>query len=182
MYYICIYIYIYMYIYIINAYSVTLLRGEGQAFPAIFWALKKVLLFWERKGPDCVHQWITFFVQNVVLRLIRRENSKMFSCRVFFSYVFGKNVYESALVPLPWTIFGCTPAFRQYSFSKTLRLKCFTLFFRLIQAPCITYSQPCHSLSSEPETYSKPYETLTRHIQKSLIVRTVYSGIIQNLM
>ena len=31
----------------------------------------------------------------------------------------------------------------------------------------------------ELEAYSKPYETLTRHIQNSAIVRTVYSDIIQ---
>ena len=31
----------------------------------------------------------------------------------------------------------------------------------------------------EPEAYSKPCETLTRHIQNSVTVKTAYSGIIQ---
>ena len=58
--------------------------------------------------------------------------------------------------------------------------------FWLIQAysaPCVTlvYLQHSHISSRllELEAYSKPSETLTRHIQSPAIVRTVYSSIIQ---
>ena len=52
----------------------------------------------------------------------------------------------------------------------------------------LTYSQPGQIWALaylEPEAYSKPLETLTRHIQNPHIARTVYSGIfrhIQNLV
>ena len=52
-------------------------------------------------------------------------------------------------------------------------------------APCVTlvFSQPRHIPRAltylEPEAYSKLCETLTRHIQNSVIVWTVYSEIIQ---
>ena len=44
-------------------------------------------------------------------------------------------------------------------------------------APCVTltYSPPCHI----PEVYSTLCETLIRHIQNLVLIRTVYSGIIQ---
>ena len=40
----------------------------------------------------------------------------------------------------------------------------------------LPYSEPWYL---EPKTYSKPCETLTRHIQTTAIVRPVYSSIIQ---
>ena len=51
---------------------------------------------------------------------------------------------------------------------------CVTLAYSLaIFFPVLTYL--------EPEPYSKPCKTLTRYIQNSVIVRTVYSGMIRTL-
>ena len=33
-----------------------------------------------KKGPDCDHLWVKFSIQNIVLRVSRRKNSKMFPC------------------------------------------------------------------------------------------------------
>ena len=38
-----------------------------------------------KKGPDCVHHWVTFFIQNVVSKVSRRKISNIFHYRVFFS-------------------------------------------------------------------------------------------------
>ena len=50
-------------------------------------------------------------------------------------------------------------------------------------APCVNpaFWEACHILSAylEPEAYTKPHEYLSWHIQNSAIIRTVYSGIIQ---
>ena len=40
-----------------------------------------------KKGPDFVHLLVKFFVQNVILRVTTRKNSKMFHCGAFFSCV-----------------------------------------------------------------------------------------------
>ena len=61
----------------------------GEASPALFWKSKKVLWFC-RKGPDCIHLCVKFSIQNVVLRVSRRKNSKFFSCGAFFSCVFDE--------------------------------------------------------------------------------------------
>ena len=62
---------------------------------------------------DCVHLWVEFSFQNVVLRVSRRKNSKMILCGVSFSRVFDKMFSEvlSFTNPplLPWKISGCAP-------------------------------------------------------------------------
>ena len=44
---------------------------------------KSPLIFWE-KGPDSVHQWIKYSIQNVVLRVSRKKTPEFslpfFSC------------------------------------------------------------------------------------------------------
>ena len=72
-------------------------RGGGH--PCTFLKIKKSTDF-GKKGPDCVHLWVKFYIQNVVLRVSKKRNSKKFPCGTFFSCVFFlQNVYESALVP-----------------------------------------------------------------------------------
>ena len=51
--------------------------------PGSFWNQKKYPDF-EKKGPACVHLWVKFFIQNIVLRVSRRTNSKMFPCWPLF--------------------------------------------------------------------------------------------------
>ena len=56
------------------------------------------------KGPDCVRLWIICSIQNVVLILPRRKNSKIFPCRAFFSWIFDEIFFWSSLAP---RIFPC---------------------------------------------------------------------------
>ena len=43
---------------------------------------------------DCVHLWVRFSIQNAVLRLSRREKSKILPCGAYFSCVFDKMFIE----------------------------------------------------------------------------------------
>ena len=89
--------------------------------------------FW-KKGSDYAHLWVKCFIQNVVLRVSRRKDLKMFPCRASFSGVFGETISKcpsSANLshPLPWKISGCAPALGHYYFYKTIHLKCLTVFW-----------------------------------------------------
>ena len=55
--------------------------------------VKKSLVFWE-KNHDCVLLWVKFCIQNLVLRVSSRKNSKIFPCRAFYSCVFNKIFIE----------------------------------------------------------------------------------------
>ena len=70
-----------------HAYSVTLTGaylGEGEeASTALFKNRKTCPDFWN-EGHDCSHIWVKFFIQNVVLRLSKREKPKMFPCGASF--------------------------------------------------------------------------------------------------
>ena len=57
-------------------------RGGG--LPCPFLKIKKSALILEKKCPDCVHPQVKFAIQNVVLRVSKRKNSKIFSCVAFF--------------------------------------------------------------------------------------------------
>ena len=76
----------------INAYSATLtgvqLAESGEASLTLFENRKGCTDF-GKKGPDCVHLWVKFPIQNLVLRVSRRKNSKMFPCGTSF-FVFDK--------------------------------------------------------------------------------------------
>ena len=43
-----------------------------------------------KNGPDFVHLWVKFSIRNVVLRVSKRKNSKIFPCGAFFSCVFNE--------------------------------------------------------------------------------------------
>ena len=62
----------------INAYSTTLtgaqLGRRGETCPAPFENKKSVLIL-EKRDPDCVHHWVKFSIQNVVLRVSRRTKN-----------------------------------------------------------------------------------------------------------
>ena len=65
----------------VDAYSTILtgmqLRGREEVSPGVFENQKKCSDF-GKKDPNCFHLWIKFFIQNIVLKVCRRENSKMF--------------------------------------------------------------------------------------------------------
>ena len=85
-----------------------------------------------KKVSDCVNFWITFSIQNIVLRVSRRKHSTIFPCVTLFPCLFfNEGFFQSSLVPqnhLPKKIFGCAPGFINYFFCKTLHLKSLTVF------------------------------------------------------
>ena len=67
-------------------------KEEGLPFP--FLKFEKSALILAKKGPNSVHLWITYAIQNVVLRVSRRKNSK-----IFFFLCFIQIFYRSTLIP-----------------------------------------------------------------------------------
>ena len=65
------------------------LGAKGEASPTLFEHRKNFPDSW-RKDPDCVHHWAKFFIQNVVLGVSTRKNSKMFPYRASFSRAFDE--------------------------------------------------------------------------------------------
>ena len=63
--------------------------GEGRGFPCRFYKSLKVPWFW-KKRPDSANLWVKISIQNVVLRVSRRKNSKTFPCDPFFSMFLTK--------------------------------------------------------------------------------------------
>ena len=45
-----------------------------------------------KKGPDCVHLWVLFFIQNVILGVSWRKTPKCFLAGPLFIKFFGENV------------------------------------------------------------------------------------------
>ena len=104
----------------IDAYLATL---TGAQLGKMGWTLllffffenwKKCSNFGREKSPDCVHFWIKFSIQNVVLRTSWRMIYKMFLCRVIFScFFFMKCLLKrpnSIKPPLPWKSSCYAPA------------------------------------------------------------------------
>ena len=67
----------------VNAYSATITSAQlvrrEEAFPALLENPDA-----GKKDPDCVHLWVKFSIQNVVLRVSGRKNSKIFPGGTFF--------------------------------------------------------------------------------------------------
>ena len=82
-------------IYIIIA-GAQLMRGLGSLFYPFFKIGKKVYWFWE-KCPDCVYLWNKFLIQNVVLRVFKRKNSKNFPCGALITFVLDEMFIEVSL-------------------------------------------------------------------------------------
>ena len=108
-------------------------RGRGEPSPGLFENQKRCFDFW-KNGPECVHLWVKFSIQNVALRVSRRKNSKMFPCGVFFLVLLMKCLFKcpsslnlSPPPPLPPYCqeknSACAPAFRHYFFCKMLHVK-----------------------------------------------------------
>ena len=54
-------------------------HGGGGRPPLPFFENQRKCPNFEKKGPDCVHLWVKFFIRNVVLTVF-----KIFPCRAFF--------------------------------------------------------------------------------------------------
>ena len=104
----------------IDQYSATFtsaqLGGRGEASPVLFENRKKCLGF-GKKGPDCDH-WVKLSIQNVLLRIPRRKNTKMDPCGASF------------LVFLPKYLSMCSRSINLYlpAFLQNPHLKCLTVF------------------------------------------------------
>ena len=66
-------------------------EGEGGDLPCPILKIKKCPNF-RKKGPDCVHPYVKFTIQYVVLRVSKRKSFKI------FFWNFWRNVYRSALI------------------------------------------------------------------------------------
>ena len=61
------------------------LGEEGKPPLPFFENRRKCLEFGlKKKSRDCVHLWVKFSIQNIVLTVPRRKNSQIFPCEVFF--------------------------------------------------------------------------------------------------
>ena len=84
--------------------------GEGRP-PRCPFENQKTSPDFGKKGPDLVHLSVKFSIQNIVLRVSRRKNSKMYPCRTLFPCVFDKtfehvlNTYKSYIDTLLRTLF-----------------------------------------------------------------------------
>ena len=75
------------------------LAGLGLFFP--FLKIEKNALILGKKGPDCVHFWVKFSIQNVILRISKRKKSKMFLCFFVFLTKCLLKYPSSTKPPLP---------------------------------------------------------------------------------
>ena len=65
-------------------------RGRREETSSTLFEIKKKCLDFGKKGPDCVHLWLKFSIQNIVSKVSRRKTSKMFPYGTSFSCVFDK--------------------------------------------------------------------------------------------
>ena len=86
--------------------------GEG-GLPCLFENLKKCPDF-GKKGPDCLHLWLKFSIQNVALRVLRKKIIQNFSLQGFLFLFLTKCLSKSpnsTKPPMPYKISGCAPGF-----------------------------------------------------------------------
>ena len=62
----------------------------GLKSPLPFFENRKKCSNFGRKGPNCAHLWVEWFIQNLVLRVSRRKHSQHFFLQGLFSGVFDK--------------------------------------------------------------------------------------------
>ena len=153
----------------IDAHSATHMhatRGKRGGLPCHFWKSQKESWFW-KEGLDCVHLWVEFFIQNVVLKVSTSKISKMFPCGASFSCVFDKCLLKCPIfTPSALKKFWfCTCT--HYSFCKTLHLKCLTVLWILL----------CLNNCSVIWRVTLYYVLLASDIQNSGIFITVFPGV-----
>ena len=87
---------------------------ENGGLPCCFFSkIKKSAPILVRNGRDCVHFWVQFSIQILVLRVSRRKISQIFPC--FFSCVLTKRLSRCPNCTKPsllWKILGCTLAWK----------------------------------------------------------------------
>ena len=88
-------------------------RRVGGGLPCRFSKIEEIALILEKKSHDCVHLWVKFSIENIVLRVSRRKNSKIFPCGAFFVLLMKclSKCPNSAKPLLPWKVSGCAPGY-----------------------------------------------------------------------
>ena len=66
---------------------------EKGSLPCRFLELKKLSWFLKER-PWCIHPWVKFSIQNIVLRVSRRKNSKLFPCGPLFLVFLTKSLLK----------------------------------------------------------------------------------------
>ena len=88
------------------------LGGEGRRSPLPFFENQKKYPDFRKKGPDCVHPYVKFTIQNVVLRVSKRKKITIFPCFFLeFLTIRLSKCPNFTKPPLPWKISGCAPDF-----------------------------------------------------------------------
>ena len=71
---------------------------EGGRPPLPFFENQKKFPDFGKKGPDCVHPWVKFTIQNVILRVSMKKKLQNLSLRSLIFLNFWQNVYRSAII------------------------------------------------------------------------------------
>ena len=98
------------------------LVGKGGRPPLPFFENKEKCPDFGKKHPDCGHPWVKSAIQNVVLKVSKRKNSKIFSSGAFFLGFLIKclsNCPNFTKPSLPWKISGCAPEYDALQKKKT---------------------------------------------------------------
>ena len=88
------------------------LGKEAVRPPLHFFENQKSALILGKKGPDSVHFWVKYSIQNIVVRVSRRKNSKIYPVGPFFLVFLTKFLSKCtncAKPSLPWKISGYAP-------------------------------------------------------------------------
>ena len=79
-----------------NPLYFSLLPRRATRPPQPFFKNKKNCPDFRKKGPDWVHPYVQFIIQNVVLRVFKRKTPKFFPVGLFFSGIFNEMFIEVA--------------------------------------------------------------------------------------
>ena len=91
--------FIYKFHLLLNISGAQLGRGVEGGLSCPFLKIKKIVLIFEKKAPDCDHLWVKFPIENVGLKVFKRKKLQHVSLRSLFFLCFWRNVYRIALVP-----------------------------------------------------------------------------------
>ena len=131
---------------------------ESGGLPCSFWKSRKECPDFGKKGPDRVHHWVKFSVLNAVLRVSRRNKSKMFPWGASFSCVFVEMFIEEWPRPI------CCIRHIQ----NPVAIENSDIFNHILAhlEPCVifAYSEPCHVQNPDIFKTQDIFRTLSRYI------------------
>ena len=90
-------------------------EGDGDRSPLPFFQNQKKRPDFRKKGPDCVHRYIKFAIQNIVVRVLKKKNFEILFYGAFLLEFLTKCLLECrnfTKPPLPWKYSGCVPGWQ----------------------------------------------------------------------